>query len=249
MDFQSIVVDGGLNYKTTHRFRIIVYRDSNVHAHFSERRHTFPVQLSHYLDKYGVSDVEVINAGVSGFDPDQNLIRFTEEADIYRPALVVFHVFADNDFGDIIRNRLFSLDADGSLMRTNIKLSPPHSQVISGLLTVKAIRKIIRLLAESDDEYIDQLRKLCDTEYSAYKKEGKAPLLTLDYYDIDVALDSERDSSKTKIRLMEEVLKEASNVARKKNIKFLVLIQLSVIDLTVDNFQIGYKYLQKYPNY
>jgi len=41
---------------------------------------------------------------------------------------------------------------------------------------------------------------------------------------------------------MEDVLKEASNVARKKNIKFLVLIQPSVIDLTVDNFQIGYKY-------
>jgi len=122
------------------------------------------------LDKYGVSDVEAINAGVSGFGPDQNLIRFTEEADIYRPGLLVFHVFADNDFGDIIRNRLFSLDADGSLMRTNMKLSPPHLQVISGLLTVKAIRKIIRLLAESDDEYIDQLRKLCDTEYSAYKK-------------------------------------------------------------------------------
>lgn len=68
------------------------------------------------------------------------------------------------------------------------------------------------------------------------KKEGKAPLLTLDHYDVDVALDSERDSSKTKIRLMEEVLKEASNVARKKNIKFLVLIQPSVIDLTVDDF-------------
>src|SRR5439155_6628510 len=62
--------------------------------------------------------IEVINAGVDGFGPDQSLLRFEQEVDVYQPDIVVFHIFADNDFGDIIRNRLFDVDPSGALVKT-----------------------------------------------------------------------------------------------------------------------------------
>jgi len=105
-------------------FRIIVYGDSNVQARFSGIVRTFPAQTARYLRELGIPGVEVINAGVVGFGPDQSLIRLKKDAAIYNPDLIIFHIFADNDFGDIIRNRLFELDGTGNLVRTPFEASP-----------------------------------------------------------------------------------------------------------------------------
>ena len=43
--------------------------------------------------------------------------------------LDILHIFAENDFGDIVRNRLFQLHADGAPVRTG------HTPVIDQSLT------------------------------------------------------------------------------------------------------------------
>lgn len=253
----------GANLKDDSRYRVIVYGDSNVQARFSGSTRTFTGQLDHYLRKRGIPDIEIINAGVIGFGPDQSLIRFAKEADKYRPNLVIFHVFADNDFGDIVRNRLFSLDTSGNLISTDHRKTidahlldrerEKYKSYISDLLIVRAVKKITAGFLskeEKEENVVHQLQESVEAEYLVYKESRPRQFSHFeDHYDIDIALHPEQESSRKKIQLMNEVLKKANNFSHAKGIKFLVIIQPSVIDLTKDNTVLNYEYLQKYPNY
>ena len=161
----------GGNLKNNPEMRIIVYGDSNVMARFSNDENTYVRKLEKYLNKNGLKNIEVVNAGVLGFGPDQSLIRFNKEADTYKPDLVIFHIFADNDFGDIVRNRLFELDANDNLKKTDYKRTvdeelsvirhQKQSGFISSLLIVRVAKKLARLLKNVIvDEKEELLNKL-----------------------------------------------------------------------------------------
>ena len=62
------------------------------------------------------SDIGVINAGIIGFGPDQAMLRMKEDIRVYKPDLVIFHIFADNDFGDVLRNEIVRFDKEGRLV-------------------------------------------------------------------------------------------------------------------------------------
>ena len=258
----------GKELKDTPKKRIIVYGDSNIQAEFSILENTFTEKLGKYLNLRGLTNIEVVNAGTNGFGPDQNLLRFINEAKRYHPDLVIFHVFADNDFGDILRNRLFDLDENGELINSdyNPTIDEFNSQrrkaffrkyILSNSLTLRAILKLFgssQIESKVMQNKLNQeeyLQKLAEEDYSTYKESmpRKEGAFSWDYYDIDIALNPEQESSKIKIKLMEEVLKKANNFARSKNIEFLVLIQPSVIDLTKKNSLLSYEYLQKFPHY
>jgi len=241
--------------------RIIVYGDSNIQARFSKDENTYAVKLKNYLIKTGVTDIEVVNAGVIGFGPDQSLIRFEKEADHYKPDMVIFHICADNDFGDVLRNRLFKLDPNHGLKETGDRNTlddhldaVKRRKFISSLLIVRAAKKLARIIKPSlrngKEERLNLLQRLVDEEFSVYK--GGQPgehFDLLGHYDLDVALDPDKESSKTKINLMEAILKKANIVALSKGIKLLIVIQPSVIDLTKGNAVLDYEYLQRYPKY
>lgn len=278
--------------------RIIIYGDSNIQAEFSKYENTFAYKIGAYLEENNINDVEVVNAGVIGFGPDQSLIKFEDEADKYKPDLAIFHIFADNDFGDILRDRLLELDPNGNLIKTNFKRTVDEcleinthytiQSFLSSLMITKALNKAIRLFYGEDqnnhlkirerlltdktlfilqnvppnklqnitDEELRiitdaELQKLTDEEYFVYR-DSKPQKFShcADHYDIDVATDPDKESTKTKVKLMEAVLKEAKNFADSKGIKFLVVIQPSVIDATESNGDVlTYQYLQKYPKY
>jgi hypothetical protein len=253
----------GPNLKHKPTARIIVYGDSNIQAIFSKSENTYAVKLSEYLNSNGIANVEVVNAGVIGFGPDQSLIRFELEADTYKPNLVVFGIFVDNDFGDIIRNRLFDLDANGNLVETRYKKTADEQLIIdnglnlkdllSSLLIFRATSKLSRLLKGNNvniaEEKLNMLQNLAAEEYLVYKESRPKTFSHFaDHYDIDIALDKDKESSKVKLKLMEAVLRRASAVAISHDIKFLVLIQPSRVD-TTDNDALNYKYLEKYPKY
>ncbi len=181
-------------------YRVIVYGDSNIQARFSGRTRTFPGQLARFLQESGIPDVEVINAGVIGFGPDQILIRFANEVDKYKPNLIIFHIFADNDFGDIIRNRLFSLDVNGNLTRTDYKTTTDAyllvserrklKTFISQLLVLRALKKAASSLVkvkssgelkgtnkqsrtpskQSKENMVHELLEMVEAEYLVYKE-------------------------------------------------------------------------------
>lgn len=243
--------------------RIIVYGDSNIQARFSELENTFPYRLERYLQGITGRDIEVINAGIIGFGPDQSLIRFMREADVFKPDLVIFHIFADNDFGDVIRNRLFSLDNTGNLISTGYKKSadkflfkkPEFYQrseirnVISSLLITRAVLKVFGLKTKNKNEKrmtIKERIKLNEKQWIVYR-ESKPRYFShfLDEYDIDIALYPDSESSTTKIKLMKAVLKRAKEFSDLKRIKFLVVIQPSSRDLT-NNLEPNYRDFAKH---
>ena len=235
----------GKDLRDAPQTRIIVYGDSNIQARFSKLENTFVYRLERYLQEKGINDTEVINAGIIGFGPDQSLIRFEKEADIYNPDIVIFHIVADNDFGDIIRNRLFKLDQHGNLIKTGygnidyrlLKQQSYLTDFISSLLIVRAAKKAANYIMPSKKLYATNLIQKyiysIEQEYSAYKKSShQKDSYFGDHYDLDIAIYPDTESSKTKIKLMNAVLKRAKTFADSKGIKLMILIQPSAIDLT-----------------
>jgi len=245
-------------------YRIIIYGDSNIQARFSSYENTFVYKLGEYLREYDIKDLEVVNAGVIGFGPDQSLIRFEKEADIYHPDLVIFHIFPGNDFGDIIRNRLFELDPDGNLIKTNYKTavdeylfsgsSDTWRDFLSSLLIVRATKKLLRSIEDDKTKFnektIDKYLRLCNDEYSIYKQSQPRKYSHFaDHPDADLELTPSAESSKVKVRLMEEVLKKANQLGNSHGIEFLVVIKPFVLDVIKNNIFLSSKYLERFPEY
>ena len=254
--------------------KIMVYGDSNIQARFSSLKDTFSHRLETGLESRLGTNVDVINAGVIGFGPDQSLLKFRKEAEVYRPDIVIFHVFADNDFGDLLRNRLFELAPDGKLVETpherklledeKVMLVPDANAISlwSSLYLVQAARNFKENLAwfifrrDSDkenpaksDEILRYLAEKGAAEFAVYRDRKPRRFSVLaDHYDLDVATDMGSESARVKIALMDRVLRKARDFAAAKNIKFLVLIQPSSLDLT-ENLSPNHGDLAKFSGY
>lgn len=253
--------------------RAVIYGDSNVLAQFSNLEDTFPFKLQERLRRRTKQHVEVINAGVPGFGPDQSLLRFEQEADILEPDIVVLHVFADNDFGDLIRNRLFVVDDAGQLIRT-----PPDNRAdpclennetclkrlssrgvmtfLGSLAVVELGRSLLRQVPfvgqfadPSASSVIRYYLGLCGDEYKFFTQlDSQRPSHFADHYDYDLALDPTSDSARSKMALMRGVLHQAKQLATKKRIQLLVTVQPSSFDLTT-HLHPNFTDFAKFPNY
>ena len=209
--------------------RIMVYGDSNVEARFSDDEQTFPVQLHRQLAANFGLDYQVINAGVAGYGPDQVALRIEDEIDVWRPDLVIVVIFADNDYGDLLRNGLYQIGADGALSRYDRGwVGRWLGDHLKSLMIGRAILKIDQILQPLPLQYpdaaawqalpLDQKFKtyltICDLEYHNYEK-GTPISWGRDHYDFDVALFPDADSSKLKRALIAEVLVEIGRTGGK----------------------------------
>jgi hypothetical protein len=243
--------------------RVAVYGDSNVMAGFSRLEDSFPHRLEQELQALTKKDVEVINGGGVGMGPDQSLLKLTKEIDVLKPDIVVFHVFADNDFGDLIRNRLFDLDPSGNLVLTKHPrtvdelLTAAHDRSFpSSLLIVQRAWELwnsVRNRGTDAVETAEQLLQYCLTEnagqYAVYQSSGPRKYSHFaDLYDADLAVFPESGAARAKIALMDAVLREAAAIARSRNAQFFVVIQPSPVDLT-RNAILSYAELRRYPDY
>jgi len=96
--------------------RVVVYGDSFIHGEFSRTEDTFAERLKVHLARRLGTNVEVVNAGVAGYGPDQELRRMEGDLPSLQPNLVVVAIYAGNDFGDLVRNKLYRLAGDGGLL-------------------------------------------------------------------------------------------------------------------------------------
>ena len=96
------------------RKRVLVIGDSLVMAENvpleSTFAHSLGTELGERLDS--ADSVETVNAGRSGYGPDQALLLLQREHERIDPDLVVCVLCAHNDFGDLMRNKLFRLGED-----------------------------------------------------------------------------------------------------------------------------------------
>lgn len=244
--------------------RIMVYGDSNIQARFSVEESTFVQKIGKYLSKDNSQNIEMINSGIIGFGPDQSLLKFEKEVSIYKPDLVVFTIFGYNDFGDLVRNRLFELDDQGSLIRTNFKHEVDthikeinYGLEIQTLSWVKKIRNRIynKLEDPNSDEYKEGVLKYYfetnKRAFEIYKNGGKREFSNFeDPFDIDVAIQPDSESSLIKKELFNEILGRFKETAENNDVELVLVILPSPIEMTVSNDYIGYKYLkERFPSY
>ena len=81
-------------------FRIAVFGDSMTQAVQVNLEQMFCYLLEEKFNRQKLS-VEVLNFGVNGYSPIQELLLFKEEGPRYRPDLVILAVFLDNDVSGV----------------------------------------------------------------------------------------------------------------------------------------------------
>jgi GDSL-like Lipase/Acylhydrolase family len=255
-----------------HQKRVIVYGDSNVEADFSELAATFPKQLESRLKRDLGSDVEAVNAGVIGYGPDQVTLRLPGELEKFKPALVVVVIFADNDYGDLIRNRIYRLNPRGDLTLNRYGLSPDlrdrmqtlayprglrrlqlrrYAAALWGMLREKLVGPPMMPDSEYFTNYVDiSLARNQQTfqEYVIDRPDGGYSADPLDdYYDADIALQPDSPSARYKVALMEKVLVKLRDTAAQAGTGLILTILPSPVD-ACDHYDMQVD-ARRYPQY
>ncbi len=250
--------------------RVMVYGDSNVQARFSSWEDSYAGQLQGLLRASLDDSVEVVNAGVCGYGPDQSLLRFERELEEYQPDAVVFQVFADNDFGDLVRNRLFELDDQGALVRTsfpftedtllrtdwwngsisetvkNLKLSIWPREMVKGKLRSALLKQP---LLHDPEAFRAQFLERSEIEFQVYRSGHPRSFSWMaDNYDADIAFAPDSDSAQTKFALMAALLERVGEIARGALVPLVVLIEPSSRDIT-RNLPNHHEELARFPEY
>lgn len=240
--------------------RIVVYGDSFIEGEYAELADTFAVQLERCLAPHLPEGVEVINAGVTAYGPDQACLRIEDEVARLDPDLVVLAVFADNDFGDLVRDKIFRLDGDGRLRenhpRLSAKLRATWQHAESGLFLGKMLERARRAWRDPQGAMHGTPFGRMDTwlydsrmEFAQYSSgDDEVRRLLEDFYDADVSLAPDSRSARGKRALMEGVLARIRASLDRQGKPFFLLVIPSPIDV-VDGYDYGQVDLRKYPLY
>ena len=219
--------------------QIIVYGDSLIAAQTTPDDETLPAQLqSVLLERFGLATT-VINAGVTGYGPDQVSLLMEDDLRRARPALVIVAVFAGNDFGDLLRNKLFRLDSQGGIQPNRWRHAPalaaefrdaenqPRLHVVRAVLALRdRFVGLLRGGPVSPPGGIEARLAECRRDYETFVIEGDDEVRNIlwDYIDWDLCLQPEAASSRTKRTLMAGVLARIRNLARDHEVPLLLVI-------------------------
>ncbi len=249
--------------------RIVVYGDSFVQGYYSNEPNTFVERLAHHLSSLLGRDVEVVNAGVAGYGPDQELRKMKLEIPLLGPDLVLVAIFTGNDFGDLLRNKLYRLDDDGELrenesfslapaLEREMKLGREESilkRLIRDSLVAIAVRTGLRPGLSNGVEDLSPLgrmeyfRERHVREYEEYVVEDDRVVrdLAWDSYDADVSLTPGSASARYKVALMDRIVEEMQRVCAGSGVP-LVLVPIPH-PLDLGEHATGEVDLAKYPEY
>jgi lysophospholipase L1-like esterase len=221
--------------------RVLVYGDSFIAARATHFEDTYPERLAAELKSSLQADVEAINAGVVGYGPDQECLRMEAELPRLKPDLVIVAVLAENDFGDLLRNRLVELDAKGELVRRRAVLSQQtrdaYEAAQSGLLLPKVFSAMrapgtAGLPPDGAAFVADELAH-CNWDYklAVIDKVDAAIFDSPDHPDMDVRVAPGGESARYKARLMSRTLALVRDVARRNRVPLVFLVIPSVLDV------------------
>jgi len=244
--------------------RILVYGDSFIQAEYSELRHTFAERLERRVSGPLGKEVEVVNAGVAGYGPDQILRKMEVELEGLRPDLVLVALFAGNDFGDLVRNKLYRLDGDGNLRENSFTISPwltrkwersRHESILR-----KIAREAVRPLRGGEPETLDErasarlsrmesFLEQSRAEYREYVVDGDDVVreLLVDPYNADVSLTPDADSARYKIELMDRLVAAMKQLSDELRIPLALILVPHPID--VDGHESAAVDRAKFPDY
>lgn len=239
--------------------RIVVYGDSFIEAEFSRLEDTFVKRLEGKLNAAPGSRVEAVNAGVVGYGPDQVSLRLESEVDDLGPDLVIVAIASGNDFGDLLRNKLYRLDAQGRLLRTRPVLSPSlrrhlalsaEGERVDGGIFGRSLTRLYWALNPKvvvreaglperggDEGLIEWALRASRLEYEDAVVRGNPEVANLfgDHYDADVTLDPGSESARYKVALIDQVLGRIQAMLDSRGIPLLLVLIPDAIDACPDH--------------
>jgi SGNH hydrolase-like domain, acetyltransferase AlgX len=232
--------------------RVAVYGDSFIAGEFAPDSLTFVRMLEGELSRR--TPTEVVNAGVTGYGPDQEFLRMQRELPRLKPQVVVLAVFADNDFGDLVRNRLFRLRPDSTLEAHRVALHPILENTLttqahpSGLRRLRLVRWVERKRRRVTENLPTTRPRKNEPTFSiagysawamfnAQRQYGDTranPDTVLDLlgdsYDIDVSATPDSSSARYKVALMDRLLGAIQQDMQARAVPLVLVIIPSPID-------------------
>lgn len=243
--------------------RLVVYGDSFIQGEYSRHEDTFVHQLGKALQERLPGELEAVNAGVAGYGPDQALLKMRLELDLLKPDLVVMAIYSGNDFGDLVRNKLFRIDADENLIDNDFLFREHTVERLAQSKHDPIIRKMLReqyrrltgadqRAPESPEQRIARFLKQHQTEYRGFVEDNNNLVgdLREDPYTADISiLGLAEPSAAYKIRMMGAVLREIQHELSKRDIPALLLVIPHPIDVMGGKHDSGHIEKTLYPNY
>ena len=249
--------------------RVVVYGDSFIHAPYMADRETFSAVLGDLLSARVGRTVEVVNAGVSSYGPDQVSAKMAIELPRLRPDLAIVAIFAGNDYGDLMRNKMFKIDSNDNLLDNEWSLDPAVRNQIEisqrNSILVRSLRASLRpfrlsgaqgassttrteIARHSDWHYLLQQ---AESEYKEYIRDGNNIVTNthIDYYSANISLLPDSESSRYEVRLMQAVLHRIRDVAAKSSVPLVFVFIPHPVDVAVKYDDWGAADLKRYPQY
>lgn len=161
--------------------RIVVLGDSIVLAVQVEAHETFTARLQERLNREGRSRYRVVNAGVQGYGPPDELLFFRRVAAAFEPDVVIITIFVANDAIEAL-DRRWRLDP---AKRTAPPLEEVAEQRLRRLVRRSMVAQILRLRVRSAIERLDPGRPAPDRRILCYAEQPPA--------EIDEAFAAARD--------------------------------------------------------
>lgn len=241
--------------------RVVVYGDSFIEAEFTPLEESFTKQLERDLQKGSEQPVQVINAGVVAYGPDQIDLRIGNETESLKPDLVIVSIFTGNDFGDLLRDKIYRLNSNNQLIenrpvfsnslkaefeRPRFKLVAVIKKIVKGRL--KSMIDPTGIEFSNRANYIERSLLLCAADYedNVLRNNNEVKNLLGDQYDADIASDSDMPAPQYKIRLMEQVILSIRRKLDARRIPFVLLIIPAVIDTCPTYVRVDMSILPKF---
>ena len=245
--------------------RIVVYGDSFIHAEFTELQETFAKQLEAILTARTNQKYEVVNAGVAGYGTDQVLRRVEDELAWLEPDLLIVGVFAGNDFGDLVRNKLYRLDSDGRLTPNAYTLSDEialnasleQHELILKRIARDARNRVLARFARGQVNSFDAKQAVLGAlqqhldEYQEFVIEADSVVreMRADPYSADISLLPDNPSAIYKLAKMEAVIERINTTASFHNVPLLLLAIPHPMDVMDGEHESGVVDLVQFPDY
>ena len=228
---------------------VLVVGDSNIAGLFLSDSETLGAQIT---AKSLESDqcIKVDTFGVSGFGPDQSLFAIAELTKDITYDYVVFHIFADNDLGDLIRNNNF---VDDVLINSGYCFL--ERPILERFVTFKAIRRAmymadlsinlygstlasnsfdnacISIVHPNENNFAVGSSTRAQLDWEANRQNQKQIYMG-DRYDIEFACNSNAEATQYVTQYFNRIVMDANELTRAREFKLVYLVQPSENNVT-----------------
>tara|TARA_Y100001970_G_scaffold248183_1_gene317525 strand:- start:433 stop:1635 length:1203 start_codon:yes stop_codon:yes gene_type:complete len=230
-------------------YKVLIVGDSNIEGSFLNDNEAIGSQITR-LTKDSKRCLKVDSFGVSGFGPDQSYQAVKKLTKLKKYDHVVFHFFADNDLGDLLRNRTF---IRGEFR--NMGYCFPQKNILDRFLIIRAFRKaffnttgyylqwnnLIDSLGDHEsckfaisprlNNFAESMMARARLDKEIFNQSNRQIYMT-SRYDIEFACNSDIEAIDYSKSALKKLKTDMFNLSKKEGFKLFYLIQPSEFDVT-----------------